>query len=125
VRSEHTKALGSSGETTPIEVPVSAAGVLRELMAALPNDTRFRLTRIQIRDGDVDLEVQVRSPVDAGTLANALSGAGFEVKPPGTTRIDAGTFRSSLEARWNGNAVGSPAGDEVSVRIVLGWETAS
>ncbi len=100
VRSEHAKVLGSRGETSEVDVPVSATMVLRELLGALPSEVRFRITHIKIADGQVDLDLQVRNPVDAGALATSLSSAGFDVKPPGTTLKDARTFESLLEATW-------------------------
>ena len=57
---------------------------------------------LKILNGEVDLEFQVRAAVDAGALATALESHGFEVEPPVTTRKDATTFDSVLEARWSG-----------------------
>ncbi len=102
VRSEHAKVLGSSTETSTIDAPTAAPDVLQALLAALPNDVRFRITRIQINDGQVDVDLEVRNPVDAGTMADALASSGFEVKPPGTTQKDARTYESVLEATWIG-----------------------
>ncbi len=125
VRSEHTKVLGSRGATTEIDIPVSAPTILRELLSALPGTVRFRITRIKILDGRVDLDLQVRSPVDAGALATSLSAAGFDVEPPGTTQKDAQTFESLLEAKWVGQTKGATAAEaDVSVNISIANEVA-
>ncbi len=94
VRSEHTKVMGSRGATAEIDLPQSATEVLRQLLAALPESLRFRIKSLKIFNGQVDLELQVRTAVDAGALATALESHGFEVEPPVTTRKDAQTFDS-------------------------------
>lgn len=110
VRSEHQRVLASRGATANIDLPVSAANVLRQLLAALPQEVRYHITKIDIVDGELDLDVQVRSPVDAGALATSLSRSGFDVDPPVTNQKDSRTFESVLEARWIG------ANDRVDVR---------
>jgi type II secretion system protein L len=125
VRSEHMKVLGSRGESSQVDIPVSAPHVLRQLIAALPADVRFRFKSISVLDGRVDLDLQVRSPVDAGTLAASLSAAGFEVKPPGTTQQDRRTFDSILEAQWVGTPrTAASAGDELSYHVAFSREAA-
>lgn len=125
VRSEHMKVLGSRGESSQVDIPVSAPHVLRKLIAALPVDVRFRFKSIRVLDGRVDIDLQVRSPVDAGTLATSLSASGFEVKPPGTTQQDGNTFDSILEAKWIGAPrTSAPAGEELSYHISFSRELA-
>ncbi len=119
VRSEHTRVMGSRGVASEVEVPQSATDVLRELLAALPADVRFRIESLSILNGRVDLDLQVRSPVDAGTLASSLSSSGFDVKPPVTTQKDAKTFESTLEAVWSGNATRSATTDDVTLHITI------
>jgi hypothetical protein len=104
VRSEHTKVVGSRAASTELELPVSATEVLRELLTALPSSVRFRMTSLKINNGQVDIDLQVRTAVDAGLLASALQSHGFEVEPPVTTRQDAKTFQSVLEAKWSGGS---------------------
>lgn len=103
VRSEHTRVMGSRGTSTDIELPQSAPEVLRGLLSALGADIRFRVTSIDIRNGQIDLDLQVRSPVDAGAIASSLADAGFEVKPPVITQQDAKTFDALLKAEWRGH----------------------
>jgi type II secretory pathway component PulL len=122
VRSEHVRVMGSRGASSQVDVPQSATEVLRELLAALPENVQFRITSVDILNGQVDLDLQVRSPVDAGELATSLSSAGFEVKPPVTTQKDAKTFDSLLEAQWSGRSENPALQDEVSVRISIGGE---
>ncbi len=102
VRSEHAKVRGSRVGSTDIDAPQSATEVLEQLLAALPDTVRFRITSVKILNGRVDIDLQVRTTVDAGALAGALEENGFEVEPPVTTRKDARTFDSTLEARWVG-----------------------
>jgi hypothetical protein len=109
--------MGSRGGSSNIDIPQSAPEVLRKLLAALPKDVRFRIKSLDILDGQVDLDLQVRSPVDAGALATSLSSAGFDVKPPVTQQKDAKTFESLLEAQWSGEPDNESSRGEVSIRI--------
>ena len=122
VRSEHARVLGSRGASSQVDVPHSAPDILRELLAALPENIRFRFKSIRILNGQVDIDLQVRSPVDAGALATSLSSAGFVVKPPVTTQKDAKTFDSVLEAEWTGRAGKSATPREISLRISIAAE---
>lgn len=124
VRSEHTRVIGSRGASSLVDLPQSAPEVLHELLAALPETVRFRLRSIKILNGKVDLDMQVRSPVDAGVLATSLSAAGFDVEPPVTTQQDARTFDSVLEARWLGRPAQSQRKTDVSVRLSIDREAA-
>ncbi|MGB7325362.1 MAG: hypothetical protein WBD31_10865 [Rubripirellula sp.] len=99
VRSEHAKVIGSSGAAA-IDVPTPAPMVLRRLMAAFSPDVRFQFESIAINDGKVDMDLLVRSPVDAGKIASAIAEAGFQVNPPVTTQKDAKSFVSAIEATW-------------------------
>ncbi len=42
VRSEHARVIGSRGATSQVDIPKSAPQILRTLLAALPQDVRFR-----------------------------------------------------------------------------------
>jgi hypothetical protein len=124
VRSEHTRVMSSRGASSLVDVPQSAPEVLRELLAAFPQEVRFRIKSIKIRNGRVDLDMQVRSPVDAGVLATSLSAVGFDVEPPVTTQKDAQTFDSVLEARWLGRRAGRKIETDVSIRLMIAREVA-
>jgi hypothetical protein len=69
-------------------------------LIAFPQEIRFQISSLKVSSGRVDLNLQVRTAVDAGNLAMALKSHGFEVEPPVTTRKDATTFDSVLKARW-------------------------
>ena len=100
VRSEHAIALGSRGEASGVELPTPAPSMLRTLLVGLTKDVRYRVSRIQIRNGSLQLDVQVRNLRDAGLLATALAEQGFDVAPPGTNQKDADTYESTLVASW-------------------------
>lgn len=127
VRSEHARVVGSRGVSSQIDLPQSAPEILRTLLKAFPSDVRFRIERLQILNGTVDIDFQVRVPTDAGKLAIALESAGFDVKPPVTTQKDAKTFDSLLEAIWIGSSE-SPMNQDartrhsLSARILLAAE---
>lgn len=104
IRSEHAQAVGSRGASTTVEIPRPASDVVRGLIAAIPADLRFRIESLAVNDGRADLEMHVRTPVDAGKIATALASAGFQVDPPVTTQKDTRTFTSSIRARWIGKA---------------------
>ncbi|MFK8115061.1 MAG: GspL/Epsl periplasmic domain-containing protein [Rubripirellula sp.] len=105
VRREHRSLMGLRGATNQnLDVPVSAPMVLREVMAALPTETPFRLKTIRVEDGHVVLDVEVRQFLDAGEISDALSQAGFVVQPPQISKKEQGdqSVGSMLEADWIG-----------------------
>ena len=124
VKSEHARVMGSRGASTQVELPRSAVAVMQDLLEGLPSDIRFRVTNISILNGRVDLDLQVRSPVDAGAFATSLSQAGFQVEPPVTTQKDSKTFDSVLEANWIGRTESQKTGDVSSVRVSIRQEAA-
>ncbi len=101
VRSEHARMMGARGATL-IDVPIAAPVVLRSLLSSLPLEVRFQIQALAINNGEVSLDLAVRSPVDAGAIATALSAGGFSVDPPVTTQKDAQTFSSTIKAKWAG-----------------------
>ena len=125
VRSEYARVMGSRGATSQVDVPKSAPKILRTLLTALPDDVRFRIKSLKVLNGQVDLDLQVRVPTDAGKLAMSLESSGFNVKPPVTTQKDAKTFDSVLEATWIGRDRQFTSQDEVSVRISIVAEVAA
>ncbi len=125
VRSEYARVMGSRGATSQVDVPKSAPKILCALLTALPDDVRFRIKSVKVLNGQVDLDLQVRVPTDAGKLAMSLESSGFNVKPPVTTQKDAKTFDSVLEATWIGRDRQSTSRDEVSVRISIAGEVAA
>lgn len=100
VRSEHSKVLGSRGKTAAVEAPLEAPLILRQVLDSLPEKIRFQVQRIVIANGEVTMDLLVRNPVDSGTIAGALSEAGFDVEPPGTTQKDDRSYQSQLKAKW-------------------------
>ncbi|TWT52716.1 hypothetical protein Pla22_03420 [Rubripirellula amarantea] len=102
VRSEHARMLGSRGAKTSIDIPISAPFVLKRLLMALPDTVRFQIDRIEITNGEIDIELQSLSPVDAGRVAEALSQFGFAMKPPITNQSEDGTFNSQIRGNWLG-----------------------
>lgn len=101
VRSEHARLVGARGGQASVGAPVNAPEILRRVLGSLPVDVRFRIEALAITDGSVDLDLQVRSPVDAGAVAAALSAAGFATDPPVTLQKDAKTFTSTIRAEWS------------------------
>lgn len=101
VRSEHAKVLGSWGQDKDVRIPTSAPSVLRRLIMALPNDVRYQVSRIQVRDGEVELTIRARDTISVGKIASSLSEVGFEVSPPGTVQLSPGTIESTLTAKFD------------------------
>ena len=100
VRSEHTKMKGSRGATSNIDLPVAAPKVLGDLLKGIPEGLRFQVDRIDISDGNLDLDVLVVNDTDAGKIANALANAGFVVNPPITEQTDSQMFQCQITGRW-------------------------
>ncbi len=100
VLSEHKKMMGSRGASTSVDLPVAAPNVLGDLLEGIPHDLRFQIRRIDIANGKLDLDLLVRSPVDAGKFADALASAGFHIDPPLTEQTDAKMFQCRITGRW-------------------------
>lgn len=101
VRSEHARLVGARGGQSSVDAPTNAPEILRRVLMSLPTDVRFRIEALSITDGRVDLDLQVRSPVDAGAIAAGLSAAGFATEPPVTLQKDAKTFTSTIRGVWS------------------------
>ncbi len=100
--SEHTKVVGSRRVSSDLPVPRPALDVLYSLLQGLPDDVRFRLTEIQIENGELRLDIELRNHSDAGKMAGALESQGFRVVPPSTTQREDQAVQSRLEATWVG-----------------------
>ncbi|MEM9588662.1 MAG: hypothetical protein AAGA03_15380 [Planctomycetota bacterium] len=100
VRSEHTKALRSRGQSTDLTRPESAPRLLRTALNGLPEDIRFQLTRVEIRAETIAMDLGVRRQADAGRLAESLAATGFQVDPPTTRQSEDQTYQATLRARW-------------------------
>lgn len=105
VRREHRSVLGlRGGAAEEVDVPVSAAMVIRSVIRSLPNETRYRFTKLSVLNGHISLEVEVRDFVDAGEISDALSKAGFTVQPPQITKKEPGAkfVGAVVEGDWVG-----------------------
>ena len=103
IRSEHARLVGARGGQSSVDAPVNAPEILRVMLNAIPSDVRFRIESLSITNGAIEMNVQVRSPVDAGAIAAAISAAGFTTDPPVTLQKDAKTFTSTIRAVWMGS----------------------
>ena len=101
VRSEHSRMTHSRTDAPSEHGPDSATDVMQRLVTGLPQQMRFRITRIEVRGAEVEVDVQVRSPQEIGEFATALSDHGFEVDPPGIDQVDAQTYQTTINARWS------------------------
>jgi hypothetical protein len=100
--SEHRKLQAISGGPASSELPgtPSALALLYDLLAALPQDLRFRLLEVKLGDGQVTLDGQARSHADADAVAAALRAArgAWLVDPPRTEQLKDGGISFTLHA---------------------------
>ncbi|MFP4215155.1 MAG: hypothetical protein ACLFVH_04445 [Phycisphaerae bacterium] len=77
MRSEYRKLAGIGGETLDADtssaaLPASALVHLRNVLASLPGQMRFRILEVEIGPGSVDVRGQAKSYADAERIAAAL-----------------------------------------------------
>ena len=116
IRSEHRKALGSrrlgagSKNADNQIAPQSALQVLDAFLVGMPKNVRYQFTQVDIQDGDLRADVQIRAHNDAGKIAASLESAGFTMLPPGTQQINPNTVSSQLDGKFD--ASDSSRGEE-------------
>ena len=67
--------------------PLVARPALRDLLAGLPADLRFRVLEVRLDGSSFALDGQVRSHGDADAIAASLRAGGFWVDPPSTEQL--------------------------------------
>ena len=104
VRSEHMRVANSRGRNLDVEIPPSSTMILREILAALPSDVRYRVQNIDIVKGVVSLVVLVKSSRDASIITNAIEARGFKVPSPNVRRNvdDDRQWEAPIIATWVG-----------------------
>ena len=102
--SEYRKLLGARGEEAAVRLPPSALNVLYKLVAGLPPDLRLQVEQIRIENGQIDLDVKVRSVGAAGQVADAIQNHGFVVEPPTTEQRGTDTVLATIRGDLLPNA---------------------
>jgi type II secretory pathway component PulL len=114
LKSEHAKALGIRKTDTKTVMPRSAFAILKSIVGSLSEEFAFEVEEIRIENGRIAMEVKLLTQQDAGKLAAALSGQGFQVEPPATTLVDGDRIMASVVATWNESvAAGSAESKEL------------
>ena len=87
--SEERALRGLSGDSSATPPPPAPGVVgLRDLLARLPEDVRFRMLELRLDGSSFVLDGQVRSHGDADAIAAALrANGGFTVDPPRTEQL--------------------------------------
>ena len=99
LESELRDIAGQRQPDNEIERPVSAIGLLYQLISALPTSERWRVKTLRLENGVFELETEIRSFGSAGKVVEALERAGFRVAPPSTEQVDNRTVSARLEGR--------------------------
>jgi type II secretory pathway component PulL len=87
LQSEHRKLAGTSGRLEGTPRLRSATLLLRDALAPLPEELRYRLLEIRLEEDRVYLDGEVRRHGDADLLADALRKSGFTVDAPRTENL--------------------------------------
>ena len=105
VRSEYTRVAKSRGKNLDVEIPPSATMILRELIAALPDNIRYQIEEIVIDNGTAKIPIVVNKSGDAGDIADAIKRHGFQVPDIGSNARDGNPneWESEIEATWIGH----------------------
>jgi hypothetical protein len=81
---------GVSGSDRDVPDRPNGLDTLRDLVAALPAETRLRITELRLGAGGVFWAGEVRKFADAELIAQHLRNAGFDAAPPRSERKAAG-----------------------------------
>lgn len=98
LESELKKISGVTGATGAMPQIPSATLLLREVIAPLPQDMRYRITEIDLSEDRVSINAEVRHYGDDDKLVKALRDAGFEVEPPSTEQLGSKGFSTMINA---------------------------
>jgi hypothetical protein len=89
--SEQRALQGLSGDSTAPPPQPPGLVALRDLLARLPGDVRFRVLELRLDGASFVIEGQARSHSDADAIAESLRAAGgFSVDPPRTEQLSSG-----------------------------------
>jgi hypothetical protein len=78
---------GTRGAAQELPAPPASDLLLQRILAALPNDLRYRVPEIRVEGPGIYVAGEVRSNADADRLTAALRAAGFETDSPRTQRL--------------------------------------
>jgi hypothetical protein len=100
----------AAGEALAAVQPISALTQLRDVLASLPSDVRYRILDLSIEPDLVRLDGQARGHAEADRLAAALRQSGrFDVEPPKTQLLKEGGVSFLFTAKPRaGQAKGAP-----------------
>lgn len=87
IRKAHTLLQGTRGPAKELPAGPSCDQLLEQVLAALPDDLRYRVPEIRLEGSSVYVGGEVRSNADADRIAAAIRAAGFEVTSPRTQRL--------------------------------------
>jgi hypothetical protein len=104
LESELTKVKGIRGDSAELPSSPPALDVLCQMLAALPNNLRYRILEIRIDEGRLDVNGEVREHGDADKIATLLREHGFEVSAPSTQRQSS----KSVTVRITAHRTGQP-----------------
>jgi hypothetical protein len=104
---------GDASSTPPPQGPGLVA--LRDLLARLPDDVRFRVLELRLDGSSFAIDGQVRSHGDADAIAAAIrANGGFAVDPPRTEQLSA-----SSDGAGTGDGSATPAVADRAVAFTL------
>lgn len=87
LESEHAKLAGLKGDSSQLPTQTSAFVVLHDVLAAMPNDVRYRFHELRLNRHRVNLDGEVLSHSDADKISSGLRNRGFQVQPPRTQQL--------------------------------------
>lgn len=86
MRSEQTNLVGAHAASNRLTLPSPALNTLLRVLRGAPNSERCVVRELEIQDGRLDLDAELRSLSEANLLAAALRREGFSIDTPTTTQ---------------------------------------
>jgi hypothetical protein len=102
IRKVHLLLQGTRGPVKALPSEPSCDQLLQQVLAALPNDLRYRVPEIRLEGSSIYLGGEVRSNADADRIAEALRAAGLTVDSPRTQRLAEQGFAVRLAGQLAG-----------------------
>jgi hypothetical protein len=98
LQSQHRLHAAVSGSDSDMPAIPSALDSLRQAIANLPKDVKYRVTGLRVTPGGIVMQGQTLTHSDAESVSTALGREGFRTQPPRTESLRSGGISFTINA---------------------------